>query len=224
MGETALPEGSPEQSADALSELPLPNCSELEGEGNVTEGLTSLPDSDLQQEPEVSKKPITAGYLEMQAGLLKESVDFPQGDTTVITQPVKAVYVDVADPVTAKNGSIPLQVKGDGEEVLLNANFEDEIVWFDMQSAKGITPEQQAQVAAIQAEIKDVFCSQSGYNDLISHYIDTGGNLPIEVTIPTAPTHACSMQTGIWRQTPDQHRKLPHVQERTTQTVKRHLF
>uniref|UniRef100_A0ACB8EEZ9 Uncharacterized protein n=1 Tax=Sphaerodactylus townsendi TaxID=933632 RepID=A0ACB8EEZ9_9SAUR len=113
-----------------------------------------------QEDPEVSEKPITAGYLEMQAGLLKESVDFPQGDTTVITQPVKAVYVDVADPVTAKNGSIPLQVKGDGEKIFLNANFEDETVWFDMQSAKGITPEQQAQVAEILAEIKDVFCSR----------------------------------------------------------------
>uniref|UniRef100_A0ACB8EN45 Uncharacterized protein n=1 Tax=Sphaerodactylus townsendi TaxID=933632 RepID=A0ACB8EN45_9SAUR len=85
---------------------------------------------------------------------LCEKVDFPQGDTTVITQSVKAVYIDVADPVTAKSSSIPLQVKGDGEEVLLNANFEDEIVWFDMQSAKGITPEQQAQAAEMLAEGK----------------------------------------------------------------------
>uniref|UniRef100_A0ACB8FT53 Uncharacterized protein n=1 Tax=Sphaerodactylus townsendi TaxID=933632 RepID=A0ACB8FT53_9SAUR len=189
MCETALPEGSPEQSADALSELPLPNCSELEGEGNVTEGLTSLPDSDLKQEPEVSEKPITAGYLEMQVGLLKESVDFPQGDTTVITQPVKAVYIDVADPITAKSSSISFQVKGDEEEVLLNANFEDEIVWFDMQSAKGITPEQQAQVAEILAEGKGMFCSKPGYTDLISHYIDMGGNLPIEVMSYTMMLH-----------------------------------
>uniref|UniRef100_A0ACB8EV48 Uncharacterized protein n=1 Tax=Sphaerodactylus townsendi TaxID=933632 RepID=A0ACB8EV48_9SAUR len=117
MCETDLPEGSPELSADALSELPLPNCSELEGEGDGTEGLTSLPDSDLQQEPEVSEKPITAGYLEMQAGLLKESVDFPQGDAMVTTQPVKAVYIDLADPVTVKSSSIPLQPKGDGGKV-----------------------------------------------------------------------------------------------------------
>uniref|UniRef100_A0ACB8FCF6 Uncharacterized protein n=1 Tax=Sphaerodactylus townsendi TaxID=933632 RepID=A0ACB8FCF6_9SAUR len=82
---------------------------------------------------------------------LCEKVDFPQGDTTVITQSVKAVYIDMADP-TAKSSSILLQVKGNGEEVLLNANFEDEIVWFDMQSDKGITPEQQAQVAEMLAE------------------------------------------------------------------------
>uniref|UniRef100_A0ACB8EFL0 Uncharacterized protein n=1 Tax=Sphaerodactylus townsendi TaxID=933632 RepID=A0ACB8EFL0_9SAUR len=96
--------------------------------------------------------------VDLEAGVedekLCEKVDFPQGDTTVIIQSVKAVYIDVADPVTAKSSSIPLQVKGDGEEVLLNANFEDEIVWFDMQSAKGITPEQQAQAAEMLAEGK----------------------------------------------------------------------
>uniref|UniRef100_A0ACB8E6D4 Uncharacterized protein n=1 Tax=Sphaerodactylus townsendi TaxID=933632 RepID=A0ACB8E6D4_9SAUR len=86
---------------------------------------------------------------------LCEKVEFSQGDTTVITQSVKAVYIDVADPVTAKSSSIPFQVKGDGGEVLLNANFEDEIVWFDMQSAKGITPEHQAQMAEMLAEGKE---------------------------------------------------------------------
>uniref|UniRef100_A0ACB8F8J9 Uncharacterized protein n=1 Tax=Sphaerodactylus townsendi TaxID=933632 RepID=A0ACB8F8J9_9SAUR len=120
---------------------------------------------------------------------LCEKVDFPQGDTTVITQSVKAVYIDVADPVTAKSSSIPLQVKGDGEEVLLNANFEDEIVWFDMQSAKGITPEQQAQVAEMLAEGKGMFCSKPGYTDLISQYIDKGGNLPIGVMPCTMMLH-----------------------------------
>uniref|UniRef100_A0ACB8E677 Uncharacterized protein n=1 Tax=Sphaerodactylus townsendi TaxID=933632 RepID=A0ACB8E677_9SAUR len=121
MCETTLPEGSPEQSVDALSEWPLPNCSVLVGEGNVTEGWKdAIPqglDSDLQQEPEVSEKPSTAGYLEMQAGPLKESVDFPQGDAIVTTQPVKAVCIDLADPVTAKSSSFPLQAKGDGGKV-----------------------------------------------------------------------------------------------------------
>uniref|UniRef100_A0ACB8G493 Uncharacterized protein n=1 Tax=Sphaerodactylus townsendi TaxID=933632 RepID=A0ACB8G493_9SAUR len=120
---------------------------------------------------------------------LCEKVDFPQGDTTVITRSVKAVYIDVADPVTAKSSSIPLQVKGDGEEILLNANFEDEIVWFDMQSAKGITPEQQAQAAEMLAEGKGMFCSKPGYTDLISHYIDMGRNLPIEVMSYTMMLH-----------------------------------
>uniref|UniRef100_A0ACB8F355 Uncharacterized protein n=1 Tax=Sphaerodactylus townsendi TaxID=933632 RepID=A0ACB8F355_9SAUR len=120
---------------------------------------------------------------------LCEKVDFPQGDTTVITQSVKAVYIDMADPVTAKSSSIPFQVKGDGEEVLLNANFENEIVWFDMRSAKGITPEQQAQVAEMLAEGKGMFCSKPGYTDLISYYIDMGRNLPIEVMSYTMMLH-----------------------------------
>uniref|UniRef100_A0ACB8G2T9 Uncharacterized protein n=1 Tax=Sphaerodactylus townsendi TaxID=933632 RepID=A0ACB8G2T9_9SAUR len=70
---------------------------------------------------------------------------------------------------------LPYEAGEEGEKVSLDAEFEDEMVWSDMQK------NQQAQLNEICSDFKAVFSSKLGNTDVIPHHIDMGGHLPIEV-------------------------------------------